>query len=72
MLTVKQLAHRLGLSTSKCYELIARGEIVHYRMGGSIRVSEDQLKAYLERTERGGEPPRKTPIPRARLKHISL
>jgi excisionase family DNA binding protein len=74
MLKIKQLAERLGLSLSKCYELVASGEIAHHRIGGSIRVSEEQLAFYLERTKREREPiPRRRGTrPRTPLKHITL
>jgi len=48
MMTVGELAGRLAVSRSKVYALIEAGTIGHYRIGGSIRVSEEQLTAYLE------------------------
>ncbi len=53
MLTVKQLAEKLNISSSKVYALISGGEIAHFRIGGSIRVSEEQVEQYLTRVERG-------------------
>ena len=73
MLRVKQVAERLNLSESKIYELLERGELPHHRFGGAIRVSEEQIAEYLERTKRE----RQEPEPRSHsslpvLKHIRL
>jgi len=49
---VKQVAERLNLSESKCYELIEKGKLGRHRMDGAIRVSEEQIQEYLQRTRR--------------------
>ena len=54
MLTVKQVAERLGLSTSQVYALCASGKLPHHRFGvgkGALRISEEQLAAFLEATK---------------------
>lgn len=51
MLTVKMVSQRLKLSLAKCYGLIASGELECYRFGRSVRVSEEQLAAYLEQVK---------------------
>ena len=53
MLKVQQVANRLNLSISKTYELIECGQLGHHRLGGAIRVSEQQLVELLESTKRG-------------------
>jgi excisionase family DNA binding protein len=51
MMTVKQVATRLGISVALVYIWCDQG-LAHYRLGrkgsrGSIRVSEDDLEAFL-------------------------
>lgn len=55
LLTVKDAAAFLSISTSKTYELVETGMLAHHRIGGSIRVSEQQLSAFLEETKRERE-----------------
>lgn len=57
LMTVKTLKEMTGLSKSKLYELIESGALPHYRIGGSIRVSEEQWLEYLEQCRRGEEEP---------------
>jgi excisionase family DNA binding protein len=73
MLKVSQVADRLNCSVSTVYSLLESGRLGHHRCPG-VRVSEEQLTAYLEETKREGEPvPRQRRIgPRPRLKHITL
>jgi excisionase family DNA binding protein len=73
MLKVAQVAERLNCSVTTVYQLIQSGKLAHHRCPG-IRVSEEQLCAYLEKTRREGEPaaPRKTPDSHHRLKHITV
>lgn len=74
MLRVSQVASRLNLSASKVYQLIDAGKIPHYRLDGSIRVTEDQLTEYLDAVRQGrSEPnPPRPKLPRPRLRHITL
>ncbi len=54
MLTVKQVAERLGVSASLVYELCARGRIRHSRIGfgrGTIRITEEALAEFLKGAE---------------------
>lgn len=41
----------LTVSQSKVYELVDVGELSHHRMGGSIRISDEQIQEYLESTK---------------------
>lgn len=74
MLKVKQVANRLSLSQSKVYELVESGDLPHHRIGGAIRVSEEQLTEYLETTrrERGPAPQQRKTGPRPKLSRIRL
>lgn len=55
LLKVAEVVLRLNLKKSAVYALLASGALPHYRVGGTIRVSEEDLAAYLSsaRRERG-------------------
>ena len=44
-----EVAIALGIGRSKAYELIAAGEIPSIRLGGSVRVPLDALRAWMDR-----------------------
>jgi excisionase family DNA binding protein len=71
MLRVKDVAARLNLSVAKVYELLDKGGLAHFRFGGAIRVSEEQLQAFIAgcNVETKGEVLRKID-PRPNLKFI--
>jgi excisionase family DNA binding protein len=48
MLNVQQIADRLKLSTRVIYLAIQNGDLEHHRFGRQIRVSEEQLRHYIE------------------------
>ncbi len=48
LLKVRDVQEILGLSRSQVYELVARGEIPHYRIGKAIRFDPQDLKDWLE------------------------
>lgn len=50
MLTVKEVAERLSISRSLAYRMIRTGEIPSYRIANCRRVSEEELKKYLDRS----------------------
>ena len=50
LLTVHEVAQRLGVSRSKVYELVATRALVAYRPGGRIRITPDAVRRYLEQT----------------------
>lgn len=52
LMGVKQLMHRLGVCDETIYKLCNTGMLEHFRVGKMIRVSEEQLQAYLYRSER--------------------
>lgn len=49
MLRPAEVAETIGISRSKTYELIQRGEIPSIRVGSSVRVPMDLLKAWINR-----------------------
>lgn len=48
MNTVKEAAAALNLSEAAVYRFISNGELECYRFGNAIRVSEEQLKDFIE------------------------
>jgi excisionase family DNA binding protein len=54
MLRPTEAADAIGVSRSKAYELIARGDIPSVKVGGCVRVPVKALNAWIERqlTER--------------------
>ena len=53
MFTVNEIATKLKISRSSVYNAIETGDLPHHRFGagrGTIRISEEQLQQYLERT----------------------
>jgi excisionase family DNA binding protein len=74
-LTVREVADRLRISQSSVYLLIESGRLAHHRLGarrGAIRVSEDDLAAYLaeNRQDHRRESPSSPTGGRVKLKHI--
>ena len=72
LLRVAQVAERLNCSVATVYSLIETGSLEHHRCPG-VRVSEQQLAAYLEKTKRGRTPTAEKPKRvQPRLRHIKL
>ena len=73
MLCVKQVAERLSVSQSLVRSLLATGDLPYFKIRGSVRVAEDDLKRYLESTkrERGKVSATRQP-PRPQLRHLTL
>lgn len=44
-----EAAEAIGIGRSKVYELLASGEIPSIRIGGSVRVPVDALRAWIAR-----------------------
>ena len=76
LMTVKTISKRLMCSVAHVYAIIDAGELGHFKIGlrsqGGIRVSEEQLQAYLERKEQGGTPPKAEPAAKQPPKLINL
>ena len=73
MLKVSQVAALLNCSVGTVYQLIEAGNLGHHRCPG-VRVSDEQLQAYLESTKRGPQErttARRRPAQQT-LKHIKL
>lgn len=72
LFTVREAATALGMSKSKVYEMVERGEIQHHRIGGAIRFSEENLIDLLQETKRerreGEQPTPRVP----KLRHVRI
>ena len=55
VLSVPEVAARLGVSARQVYDLCSRGELVHFRIGGLIRIRARDLAAYEARRLSGPE-----------------
>ena len=53
LLTVRQVAERLSVSTATVYKLCERGELPHCRVGNSIRVAPEALRALVAKSVGG-------------------
>jgi len=51
LLTVQLVKERLNVSQAHVYRLIERGELSSHRIGKSIRISEEDLEAFLKRAK---------------------
>lgn len=69
MLTVKEVAQRLNVSAGLVYKLVASGVLQAHRVGSAIRVTDQQISAYLEQCQSDPLPQRPT---RTHLKHLDL
>jgi len=49
LLTIREVAARLAVSTATVYKLCERGDLVHARISNAIRVPPDALAAYIAR-----------------------
>ena len=48
LLTVKELATRLGMSTPWIYKAVEKGSLPFVRLGEAIRFDPEEIKTYLE------------------------
>ena len=55
LLSVRELAARLGVSTATIYGLCHRGELAHVRISNAYRVHPDDLDRFIDRKRRRGE-----------------
>ena len=58
LLDINQLAERLNLKKSWVYDQTrrrTRGTIPHFRVGKHLRFNEAEVRAWIEKTKRGGE-----------------
>jgi excisionase family DNA binding protein len=54
LLTVRQVATALQMSTSTVYRLAERGQLAHHVLNGSIRVARADMQAFLDRAHTRG------------------
>jgi excisionase family DNA binding protein len=71
--TIAEAAELLRISRTSCYRLVYSGELAVHRVGGSLRISHDDLIAYLEfvRVATQKRSRKRTP-PRPKLRHLRL
>lgn len=55
--TAQEIADKLQIKKTTVYELIKRGELYSSKVGKQLRISEQQLKQYLERSGSGNNIP---------------
>jgi excisionase family DNA binding protein len=73
LLTVEEVAQRLGVSPALVYQLVTQGRLACYRIGlrrGANRFDESDVQAYLDSCRVEPEEWRRVPTPR--LRHITL
>lgn len=72
-MTIAEASIKIGISSSKLYQLVAARQIAHYRIGGKIVFSEQDVVAYLQSCRVGAVAPvAAAPHMRVKLKHLSL
>jgi integrase len=52
LLSVRQVAERLGVSTATVYKLVAAGQLPHVRVSNTIRIPPSTVAAYVKGTDR--------------------
>ena len=73
MMTVKEVSQAINVSPSIVYQLIESGKLKCYRIGigrGTIRISQSQLEAYLQKCEKKGSQAK--PVTGLKLGHLEL
>lgn len=73
ILNISETAKRIGVSSSKLYQLVSARAISHYRIGGKIVFSDQDVDAYLQSCRVGAVTPVVTaPRIAIKLKHVTL
>lgn len=73
VMTVAEAAKKIGISTSKIYQLAAARRISHYRVGGKPIFSDDDVAAFLASCRVGvATPAATTHRSTIKLKHLHL
>jgi excisionase family DNA binding protein len=47
LLTAREAAEKLTVSTRKVYNLVAAGKLPHYRINNTVRIAEEDIEDYL-------------------------
>jgi excisionase family DNA binding protein len=55
LLSVRDVAARLGLCTATAYRLVSEGRLAHVRVLNAIRVAPRDLDAFIAERRRGGQ-----------------
>ena len=63
MMTVKEAAAELKMSTRFVYRLCGKGVLEHFKLGGRIRIAADAIQRYMD-GQRSGAKPQDTVAPR--------
>ena len=53
MLSVREIAARLGVSTATVYSLCERGELPHVRVSNAIRIAPTDLVTFVAQHHKG-------------------
>jgi excisionase family DNA binding protein len=53
LLSVRQVAEQLAVSTATIYRMAERGHLPHVRISNAIRVAPRELAAFIDRQRRG-------------------
>jgi excisionase family DNA binding protein len=74
MLTVRQVAEKIGVSDSLVYEWCSQGLLSHYRFGkpgrrGKILIDEAELEGFLAAHRQEARPQTVPPLKHIRLNH---
>ena len=75
LLTVRQVAERMGVSAATVYLLCANRRLRHTRVGlgrGKIGITEEAVEEYLKGREVGPALPKPAPAPRPPVKYQHL
>jgi excisionase family DNA binding protein len=64
LLTVRQVADRLGVCAAMVYGLVERGELLHVRVSNAIRVTLADLAAFIAARTKAGSERKGTTLPR--------
>ncbi|MGL5827845.1 MAG: helix-turn-helix domain-containing protein [Nocardioides sp.] len=51
VLSVSQVAHRLGVSRATVYRLLSSGQLGHFKVAGSTRIRPEHVEEFLTRVE---------------------
>ena len=54
VLTVSEVAALLRISRNKVYDMVARNQLPHFRVGNCIRFRSDDLGEWMRRQQNGG------------------
>ena len=47
LVPIPEICNRLGIKTTKAFELLSRGDLPRIKLGASTRVRESDLNAYI-------------------------